>query len=160
MRGVAFTIPRHIMHPLPLGEIADPQYRTKQQLLVPPKVRENHLAVFGTTGAGKSTLLRNMIAWDILESGIGVTVVDPHGALIEDVIANHIPRHRLNDVIYFSPKEATRALGLNVLEAVRPEERALVVAQVVSIFKRLWGESWGPRLEDILRNSLFALVEL
>jgi hypothetical protein len=82
----------------------------------------------------------------------GVTVVDPHGALVEDILDHHIPKHRTNDVIYFSPKRSDRAMGLNVLEAIRPEQRALVVSQVVSIFKRLWGDSWGPRLENILRN--------
>jgi hypothetical protein len=88
-----------------------------------------------------------------------VTVVDPHGSLIEEIVSNHIPRARTNDVIYLSPKDPQWALGLNVLEAIRPDERALVVSQVVSIFRRLWADSWGPRLEDILRNSLFALIE-
>jgi type IV secretory pathway TraG/TraD family ATPase VirD4 len=144
--------------PLPIGTIADPQFMTGQVLLIPPEVRRKHLALFGMTGAGKSTLLRNMIAWDI-RSGAGVTVVDPHGALIEDLLEHHIPKSRTNDVIYFSPKRSNWALGLNILEAVRPEQRALVVSQVVSIFKRLWGDSWGPRLENILRNALFALIE-
>jgi hypothetical protein len=146
------------MHPLPIGRHADPQYNTDQVLIIPPEVRRKHMAIFGTTGAGKSTLLRNMIAWDI-GNGLGVTVVDPHGALVEDILQNHIPRSRANDVIYFCPKNREWAPGINVLETVNPDQRALVVSQVVSIFKRLWGDSWGPRLENILRNGLFALVE-
>ena len=146
------------MPPLPLGRIADPQFQTGEVFLIPPEVRRKHMAIFGTTGAGKSTLLRNMIAWDI-RYGLGVTVVDPHGALIEDILEYHIPRSRTNDVIYLNPKDPERAVGINVLQAVRPGERALVVSQVVGIFKRIWGDSWGPRLEDILRNTLFALTE-
>ncbi len=116
------------------------------------------MAIFGTTGAGKSTLLRIMIAWDI-DSRLGVTVVDPHGDLVQDIIEHHIPRARMNDVIFLNAKDVERTLGLNILESVRPEQRSLTVSNVLSIFQKLWESSWGPRLEDILRNSLFALVE-
>jgi hypothetical protein len=99
-----------------------------------------------------------MIAWDIA-SGNGVSVVDPHGGLIDDILDNHIPRHRANDVIYFNPKDQEQALAMNILECSQPEQRGLVVSHVVSIFHRLWESSWGPRMEDILRNSLYALIE-
>ena len=72
---------------------------------------------------------------------------------------NHIPKERSNDVIYFNPKDQRRALGLNILESPRPEQRGLVVSNVVSIFHKLWQDSWGPRMEDILRNSLYALIK-
>src|SRR6266852_8005211 len=70
--------------------------------------------------------------------------------------ANHVPRHRKNDVTFFDPKNHAHALVLNVLDS---EQRGLVVSHVVSIFHKLWADSWGPRLEDILRNSLWALIE-
>jgi DNA helicase HerA-like ATPase len=69
------------------------------------------MAIFGATGAGKSTLLRKMIAWDIAND-LGVTVLDPHGGLIEEIL-EMIPRRRTNDVIYLSPKNLDWALGLN-----------------------------------------------
>lgn len=116
------------------------------------------MALFGGTGTGKSTLLVNMAAAD-LGVGTGITAVDPHGGFCEDVLNNYIPRHRKNDVIFFDPKSRTHSMGLNVLDCPRPEERGLVVSHVVSIFKTLWAEAWGPRLEDILRNSLWALIE-
>jgi type IV secretory pathway TraG/TraD family ATPase VirD4 len=123
-----------------------------------PDARRKHMAIFGATGAGKSTLLRNMIATDIA-AGAGVTVVDPHGGLVDDILENHIPRHRTNDVIHFDPKDQAHTLALNILECPRPEQRGLVVSNAVSIFHKLWALSWGPRMEDILRNSLYALVE-
>src|SRR5260370_26759998 len=142
---------------LPVGTQADPFDRGG--VFTPmPEHRRKHMAIFGTTGAGKSTLLRNMIAYDIA-AGLGVTVVDPHGDLVEELLENHIPRSRANDVIYFNPKDPMRALGLNILEAVRPELRSLTVSNVVAIFHKLWESSWGPRMEDILRNALFALIE-
>lgn len=60
---------------------------------ISPEARRKHFAIFGATGAGKSTLMRNMIAWDI-DSGVGVSVVDPHGQLIDDILDYHIPRSR------------------------------------------------------------------
>ena len=149
------------MNPLPLGYLDNQNTYAEQdrQLFhILPHHRRKHMAILGTTGAGKSTLLRNMIAWDI-DSGLGVTVVDPHGDLVEDILANHIPRRRINDVIHFDPKDPERSLGLNIVEAPRRAQRALVVSNVVSIFKKLWGDSWGPRLEDTLRNALFVLIE-
>jgi hypothetical protein len=116
------------------------------------------MAVFGGTGSGKSTLLRNMIASDIAV-GHGVTVVDPHGQLVEDILDNHVPRSRTNDVIYVNPKDPDRALSLNMLDCRRKDQRALVVSNVISIFKKVWSDSWGPRMEDILRNGLHALIE-
>lgn len=125
---------------------------------IPAEVRRKHMALFGGTGTGKSTLLANLAAAD-LDAGTGMTVADPHGGLYEELIANHIPRWRKNDVIVFEPKNRSHALGLNVLDCPRPEERGLVVSNVVSIFNTLWASSWGARLEDILRNALWALIE-
>lgn len=127
-------------------------------LCIEPEARRRHLAIFGATGAGKSGLLRNMIAADIA-AGHGVTVVDPHGQLCEDILENHIPRSRSNDVIYFNPKDRDHAFALNLLDCRRPEQRGLAVSNAISIFKKLWADSWGPRLEDILRNGLHALIE-
>jgi type IV secretory pathway TraG/TraD family ATPase VirD4 len=149
-----------MLEPVPIGakQSSDPLFAREEHFAVLPEARRKHMAIFGTTGAGKSTLLRNMAAWDI-SAGTGVTVIDPHGDLIDDILENHIPKTRSNDVIYFNPKDQSRALGLNILESPRPEQRSLVVANVVSIFRKLWQDSWGPRLEDIFRNSLYALIE-
>jgi hypothetical protein len=133
-------------------------YHPGRPIRILPDARRRHLAVFGGSGSGKSTLFRNMLAEDIA-AGHGVTVVDPHGQLVEEILDNHIPRHRTNDVIYFNPKDQERAFALNLLECRRKEQRGLVVSNVIGIFKKLWLESWGPRMEDILRNSLHALVE-
>jgi hypothetical protein len=147
-----------MIEPLPLGIKDNGLFDPGSVFTIHPDARRKHMAIFGATGAGKSTLLRNMIAWDI-DSGDGVTVVDPHGGLIDDILDHHIPRHRINDVIYFDPKDRVRSLALNILDCPRPEQRGLVVSNAVSIFHRLWATSWGPRMEDILRNGLYALIE-
>ena len=144
---------------LPIGTKQENWYQNKPPVFtIPPETRRKHLAIFGATGAGKSALAGNMIAWDI-SAGAGVSVVDPHGQLVEDLLNHHIPRARKNDVILFDPKNRAHVLGLNVLHGPRKEQRGLVVSHVVSIFSTLWALSWGPRLEDILRNSLWVLIE-
>src|SRR5271154_5178054 len=145
------------LDPVLIGRSEDAFHQGKPVYIV-PAARRRHLALFGGTGSGKSTLLRNMIAEDIA-SGHGVTVVDPHGQLVDEILENHIPRHRTNDVIYFNPKDHVRAFAVNMLDCRRPEQRGLVVSNVIGIFKKLWADSWGPRMEDILRNGLHALIE-
>lgn len=113
------------LHPVPIGT-SDHPYHHGIPVEIAPEARRRHLAVFGGTGSGKSTLFRNMIAVDIA-SGHGVTVVDPHGQLIDEILDNHIPRHRTNDVIYFNPKDQERAFALNMVECRRKHQRGLVV---------------------------------
>ncbi len=145
------------LNPALIGSSED-AYHYGKPIHIAPAARRRHCAIFGGSGAGKSTLLRNIVADDIA-AGHGVTVVDPHGQLVEEILANHIPRGRTNDVIYFNPKDEERAFALNMLDCRRPEQRALVVSITISIFKKLWADSWGVRMEDILRNSLHALLE-
>ena len=89
-----------------------------EQFNLQPEHRRRHLAAFGKSGVGKSTLLHNMITWDI-DDGLGVTVIDPHGGLIDEVL-KAIPKSRTNDVIYFDPQARDHALGINILESVAP----------------------------------------
>ncbi len=80
------------LHPSPIGTQHNPGALFNQgELVIPPEARRKHMVIFGTTRAGKSTLMRNMIATDIA-SGIGCTIVDPYGQLVEDILNNHIPR--------------------------------------------------------------------
>ena len=106
---------------------------------------------------GKSTLLHRLIASDVA-AGRGVALVDPHGDLAEAVLQT-IPRQRTNDVVLFDAGDRDFPVAFNPLYCSHDGQRPLVAAAVVSAFKKLYGESWGPRLEHILRNALLALVE-
>src|SRR5882762_7270682 len=97
------------------------------------KDRSKHMAIFGKSGVGKTTLMRNMVVADH-DAGNGLTVVDPHGSLVDDLL-NAIPRHRTNDVIYLNPADPERVIGLNVLESVGRHERSLVVSSLISILR-------------------------
>jgi CxxC-x17-CxxC domain-containing protein len=113
--------------------------------------------LIGKTGMGKSTVLENMIIEDI-RSGKGVAVVDPHGDLAEKVI-EFIPSNRINDIIYFNPADIDYPIAFNVVEQVEPHLRHLVASGLIGVFQKLWADSWGPRLEYILRNSILAVLD-
>ena len=118
--------------------------------------RRQHLYLIGKTGTGKSTLLRNLIVQDIL-AGRGVGLIDPHGDLAEAVL-DAIPSWRTNDVVYFNPTDTEHPMGLNLLECPHPTHEHLVPSQVTSIFRAMWPEFWGPRLEHILHAVCASLV--
>src|SRR6266508_5933979 len=119
--------------------------------------RRAHMYVIGKTGTGKSTFLETLIRQDI-ENGEGLALLDPHGDLVEKVL-KAVPEKRKGDLIYFNVPDRANAIGFNPLESVAPEKRSLAAAGLLDAFKKIWADSWGPRLEHILRNALLALLD-
>ena len=124
---------------------------------IKPDDRRRHMYLIGKTGMGKTTAIENMIAQDI-EAGHGVTLVDPHGD-IADKLLDFIPQSRINDVVYFNPADIDFPIAFNVLEQVDARHRHLIASGLVGVFKKIWADSWGPRLEYVLRNAILALLE-
>ena len=116
-----------------------------------------HVYVIGKTGMGKSTLLENMAAQDIL-NGEGMCFVDPHGSAI-DALIEYIPENRVTDVVYFAPFDTDFPISFNVLENVDADQRHLIMAGLISSFKKIWPDSFSARMEYILSNTLLALLE-
>jgi hypothetical protein len=119
--------------------------------------RRHHTYIVGKTGSGKTTLLRNLILQDVYADR-GVGVIDPHGDLAYDLL-DHIPSHRSEDVVYFDPADYDYPIGLNLLEQISPNERHLIASGIVSTLKNIWRDSWGPRMEWILKACVIALLE-
>ncbi len=137
---------------------AETNYRNiRKKFGIKRQDRRRHMYLIGKTGTGKSTTLENMIYQDI-QMGHGVAIVDPHGDLAERAL-DFIPANRINDVIYFNPADTENPFALNVLEQVDASQRHLVASGLVGVFKKIWADSWGPRLEYVLRNTILALLE-
>ncbi|MEK7094179.1 MAG: DUF87 domain-containing protein, partial [Patescibacteria group bacterium] len=122
--------------------------------------RRRHVYAIGQTGTGKTTLLSSMLIEDI-KNGRGVSIIDPHGDVAEAVLG-HIPKERLDDLIYFNPGDTMRPMGLNMLDYNfdRPEEKTFIVNEMQSIFNKLFvAETMGPMFEQYMRNALLLLME-
>ena len=112
--------------------------------------------VIGKTGTGKSTLLKMMVLQDI-HAGRGVCLLDPHGDLSADILES-IPDNSRADVTYLDTPNGNWTF--NPFHQVAPGQEALAVAELIEVFKKLWTDEWGPRLEHLLRNVLFTLLEI
>ncbi len=119
--------------------------------------RRRHMYVVGKTGMGKTTMMENMVLHDIY-AGHGVGVVDPHGDFAEKII-DYIPANRINDVVYFNPSDIDNPIGFNILEVTTEEQKYLVAAGLMAVFKKIWVDMWSSRMEYILNNTLLALLD-
>jgi len=119
--------------------------------------RSRHMYIIGQTGAGKTGTLALLALSDIFH-GQGYAIVDPHGDFAVDNM-RFIPGSRLKDVIYFNPADTAYPLGFNPLEVTNPNQKSNISSEVIGVLKRMFGESWGPRLEYILRYTILALLD-
>jgi hypothetical protein len=109
----------------------------------------------GKTGTGKSTLIETMALQD-LERGNGFALIDPHGDLVGRIAAA-IPSSQRNRVIYLNAADPAQPYGYNPLRHVREDRIALAASGMMEVFKKMWPDAWGVRMEHILRNVLMAL---
>ncbi len=119
--------------------------------------RSRHVYIIGQTGAGKSGTLELFALSDIFH-GHGYAIIDPHGDFAIDNM-RFIPGSRLEDVVYFNPADTNYPLGFNPLEVTDPTMKTNISSEVIGVLKRMFGESWGPRLEYILRYTILALLD-
>ncbi len=132
-------------------------YRNSSQKFgIKDKDRLQHIYVIGKSGTGKSTLLENLAISDI-ERGNGLCIIDPHGDIADDIL-KYIPEGRKQDLIYFNATEELKPVAFNPLKTVHPKYHHLVASGLISTFKKIWSESWGPRMEYILRFTLLTLL--
>lgn len=123
-----------------------------------PRDRRSHLYAIGKTGTGKSTLLYMLAAQDVVR-GSGFAFFDPHGDVAER-LRTFAARVRGTDLIYLNISDPDLSWSFNPFAGIPPEKRPLAAAGLVEVFKKLWPDDWGPRLEHLLRNVVFTLLEI
>lgn len=130
----------------------------RQRFGLLPEDRLRHLWIIGKTGGGKSTLLANLFAQD-LAAGRGAALFDPHGDLVEAVLPL-VPEEKTNRVLLFSPADEMYPVSFNVFREGRSchSNVPLLTSQLISVFRKQWSDSWGPRLEHVLRNAILAVA--
>jgi hypothetical protein len=114
-----------------------------------------HVHVPGATGTGKTTLLANMVLADA-RAGRGAVVLDPKGDMISDLLGR-LPAAVAGRLVLIDPAERAAPAALNILDGPDPE---LAADQVTSVFRRIWGAWWGPRMDDILRCACLTLARV
>ena len=148
----------HNDHSKPFTPIGYTNFRNQNKLFgIKLQDRFSHIYSIGKTGSGKTTLLLNMAIDDIYK-GYGVVLIEPHGDACVRLL-EQIPAHREKDVVYFNATDESHRTGFNPLLNVPVGERHLVASEIVMSFKKIWADSWGPRLEYILRFTILTLLE-
>jgi len=126
--------------------------------------RATHFYVIGATGTGKTKFLEFLIHQDI-NKGNGFGVIDPHGDLIEDIKSflalDHDPTDSVitERLILIDPSDSEYTVSFNPLEKIPNVPASEQANELVSSFKKIWSDSWGVRMEDLMRNSLISLRE-
>ena len=129
----------------------------KTQVHIPPALRKRHTHIIGRPGMGKSSTEENMILNDC-KSGAGVAVLDPHGDLVERLLYL-IPEDCVERTIYFNPGEPDWVPIWNPLLLLPGQDPGRIADDLVGAVKSVV-TGWGDRLEHLLRNSFFALLQI
>lgn len=140
-----------------VSPVATTNFRGHNTMFGLPRIdRGRHLYIIGQTGVGKSGLLELLTISDIY-SPYGFAVIDPHGDYAMNIL-KRIPAERANDVLYFNPADTDYPIAFNPMEVLDPKLKTHTSSELVGVLKRMF-DSWGPRLEYILRYSLLALLD-
>jgi len=133
-----------------------------QMAKIAQRDRGTHMYVIGSTGSGKTKFLEFLVSQDIKERH-GFGVIDPHGDLIEDIkgfLANSYEENELAErVVLIDPTDKQSTVTFNPLEKMGDVSIADQVNELISSFRKIWSDSWGARMEDLMRNSMIALGE-
>lgn len=129
---------------------------------IPQEAREAHFYVVGATRTGKTKFLESLIEQDI-KNGEGFCVIDPHGDLTEDIKGYlYLMKGKeflQENVVLIDLTDKKNIVAFNPLERTHGESSAAVAKELTEAFKKIWADAWGQRMEDLLKNTLVALIE-
>lgn len=112
-----------------------------------------HAMLLGQTGTGKSSLLSGLALSDAA-MGQGYCLIDPHGDLAENV------HHAIDvDHIYWNLADPKTPYGYNPIPRAPAYLRPLIASGLIDTLKHQWASAWGPRMENLLRWGVLALLD-
>ena len=133
---------------------------TGEEVVIGDIARRSGLYILGKPGMGKSELMVNIARHDI---GVGHSVffLDPHGDAITDLI-KYINPNIFALRILFDPEDEKYSFGINLLhcnDLSSLRERTATYTKAYNVFFKIWEDNWGPWLQLILQNTLWAFIE-
>ncbi|MCF6389394.1 DUF87 domain-containing protein [Mycobacterium sp. MBM] len=132
--------------------------RVPVQLQLAERLR--HVHVLGRTGTGKSSFMAGA-AYHVAESGDGMLVLDPHGTLVDRIIAE-LPAAAAERTWLIRCGDVDNPVPINPLAV--PDRRRLEIAidEVCAVFQYLFDKKEtgivGPRFRERVAMALRALV--
>lgn len=119
--------------------------------------RAFHHFIVGKTGMGKSTLIHNLVAQDIA-AGCGVAVIDPHGKLIEDILAT-IPTTRADEVVLLNCGQTDYPVPLNPFRMGKDISHDTAFTYLYWVLRKIYEGIWlEGRTDLVMQNVLQALL--
>ena len=141
-----------------ISYFAETDFRRQQvRFGIKQRDRLSHIYIIGKTGVGKSTLIQTLARQDAV-AGRGFALVDPHGDLAQSVVQSMSPKER-ERVVYLDAPDPAQPYGYNPLRRVRDDKIPLAASGLLETFRKLWPLAWGVRMEHVLRNCLYTLLE-
>lgn len=132
-----------------LGYVTDKDFEsTTTPLTFDPDSRLRHMSIVGATGTGKSHFALNLALEDIY-AGRGVGFIDPHGDSAE-MLLNRLPRNRIEDVVYFSPRDVAHPIAWNLFDTTPKDDRHAKADSILMAYKAIWKDSWGQQMNRLL----------
>lgn len=136
---------------------------TRQDLKVDVRMeteaRLRHTYVIGQTGSGKTNLLKIMARQDIVKDR-GVTVIDPHGDLVDYLVRHTQKRDDQVLLLDFGDPDYLPVLNPLDLDVDTPEDRNLAIENFIDLLTRQSHHTfYGPRFASLVRLVLASTTD-
>ena len=133
-----------------------------REIRLPESSIEKHAVILGRSGVGKSTLIKHIVDYKLRRKAAGkdegaMVVIDPHADLVREIL-QLVPTEIAHKVRLLDFGRQDRVPGLNLVDPGLFPDRDRCVDTIISTVRNLW-ETWGGRLEDLLKNSLMIVYE-
>lgn len=133
---------------------------TGEKISVEDEMRERGMYVVGVQGTGKSSFLETIIHQDICK-GQAVIVIDPHGDLVDHVMAQ-LPEERVKDTYLLDIEDTKFPFGINLFAASANSsisEQTTAIERLMHVFERIFPVSARMLLDKYLENIALVFLE-